>query len=73
MRGHIKFLNRHGVKFDWDNDDLEEIELSKTDKKLVQPEFISEVPGIEFQGDYDMIIGTNPDAGAEKEMPFVAP
>ena len=38
----------------------------------MQPEFIAEVPGIEFQEDYDMMIGPNPDAGSEKEMPFVA-
>ena len=32
LRGQIKFLNRHELKFDWDNDDLKEIKLSKTDK-----------------------------------------
>ena len=62
MRGQIKFLNRHGVKSDWDNDDLEEIELSKTNEKFVQPDFIAEVPGIAVQGDYDKIIGPKPDA-----------
>ena len=63
-----KFLNRHGVKFDWDNDNLEEIELSKTDEKLVQPDFISEVPGIAIQGDYDKIIRPKLDAGSDKEI-----
>ena len=29
LRGQIKFLNRHGLKFDWDNDDFKEIDLSK--------------------------------------------
>ena len=72
MRGQIKFLNRHGVKFDWDNADLEEIELSKTDENLVQPDFIAEVPGIAVQGDYDNIIGPKPDAGSDKEIPSVA-
>ena len=66
MRGQIKFLNRHGEKFDWDNDDLEETEVSKTDEKLVQPEFIAEVPDIDVQGEYDGIIGPKPDAGSEK-------
>ena len=60
------------MKFDWDNDNLDEIELSKTDEKLVQPEFIAEVPGIEVQGDYDMIIRPKPDAGLDKEMLSVA-
>ena len=32
LRGQIKFLNRHGLKFNWDNDDLKEIELSKIDE-----------------------------------------
>ena len=66
LRGQIKFLNRHGEKFDWDNDDLEEIGVSKTDEKLVQPDFIAEVPGIPVQGDYDKIIGPKPDAGLDK-------
>ena len=61
MRGQIK----------WDNEDLEEIELSKTDEKLVQPDFIDEVPGIAVQGDYDKIIGPKPDAGSYKEIPSV--
>ena len=72
MRGQIKFLNRHGIKFDWDNDDLEEIEPSKTEEKLVQPDFIAEVPGIAVQGDYDKIIRTKPGAGSDKEIPSVA-
>ena len=67
LRGQIKFLNRHGVKFNWDNDDLEEIELSKTEEKLVQPDFIAEGPGIEVQGDYDQIIRPKPDAGSDKD------
>ena len=46
MCGQIKFLNRHRVKFDWDNDDLEEIELSEQVEKLVQLDFIYEFPGI---------------------------
>ena len=51
---------------------MEEIELSKTDEKLVQPEFIAEVPGIAVQGDYDKIIGPKPDVGSDKEIPSVA-
>ena len=27
MQGRIKFLNRNGEKFDWDNDDLGQIEV----------------------------------------------
>ena len=50
---------------------MKEIELSKTDEKLVQPDYIAEVPGIEVQGDYDQIIGPKPDAGAHKKIPSV--
>ena len=38
----------------------------------MQPDFIAEVPGIEVQGDYDMIIGSKPDVGSDKEMPSFA-
>ena len=31
--------------------------------------YISEVPGIEVQGDYDQIIGPKPDAGTHKKIP----
>ena len=31
------------------NDDLKDIELSKTDETLVHPDYIAEVPGIEVQ------------------------
>ena len=51
---------------------MEEIELSKTDEKLVQPDFIAKVSGIAVQGDYDKIIGTKTDAGSDKEIPSVA-
>ena len=72
LRGQIKFLNRYGEKFDWDNDNLEEIKVSKMDEKLVQPDFIAGVPGIEVQGDYDNIIGTKPDVRSDKEIPSFA-
>ena len=50
---------------------MKEIELSKTDEKLVQPEYIAEVPGIEVQGDYYQIIGPKPDAGTHNKITFV--
>ena len=40
-------------------------------KKLVQPDYISEVPGIEVQGDYDKIIKPKPEAGTHKKIPSV--
>ena len=50
---------------------MKDIELSKTDEKPVQPEYIAEVPGIKVQGDYDQIIGPNLDAGTHKKIPSV--
>ena len=50
---------------------MKETELSKTDEKLVQPDYIAEVPGIEVQGDYDQIIGPKPDAETHKNIPSV--
>ena len=38
----------------------------------MQPDFISEVPGIAVQGDYDKIIGPKLDVGSDKEIPSLA-
>ena len=38
MRGKINFLNRNGEKFDWDNDNLDEIQVVDEEPKLVQPD-----------------------------------
>ena len=52
MRNKLKFLNRNGEKFDWENDDLAEIEVKPREEKLVQPGFIAEIPGIPLESDY---------------------
>ena len=41
LNGQIKFLNRKGEKFDWDNDDLTENEMADKEPKLVQTDFIA--------------------------------
>ena len=41
LKGQIKFMNQKGEKFDWDNDDLTEIEMSDIEPKLVQPNYIA--------------------------------
>ena len=61
LRGGIKFLNRNGEKFDWENEYLGEIEVVVKDLKLIQPDFIAEIPGIEVDSNYDKIIGPKPD------------
>ena len=36
-RGCIKFLNRNGERFDWDNDDLSDLEVNNEQPKLTDP------------------------------------
>ena len=52
MQNKLEFLNRNGEKFDWENDDLAEIEVKTVEEKLVQPNFIAEIPGIPLESDY---------------------
>ena len=61
MQGIIKFLNRNGENFDWDNDDLGEIEVVVKEPKLIKPDFIAEIPGIDMDSDCDKTIGPKPD------------
>ena len=42
-RGCIDFLNRKGEKFDWDNDDLSELEVVSKQPKLMDPG-VAEIP-----------------------------
>ena len=51
MRRKLEFLNRNGEKFDWENDDLAEIEVKTREEKLVQPDFIVEITGIPLESD----------------------
>ena len=55
MRNKLEFLNRNGEKFDWEDDDLAEIEVKTKEEKLVQPDFIAEIPGIPLESDYQKI------------------
>merc|ERR1712194_877818 len=57
QRGHLKFLNRNGEKFDWENNDLANLETNRTEEKLEHPDFIAEIPGIETEVDYEDIVG----------------
>ena len=65
LKGQNKFLNRKGEKFDWYNDDLIEIEIANKEPKLFQPNFIAEIPGIDFKSNYDPIIGPKPNIELE--------
>ena len=66
LRGRIDFLNRKGEKFDWDNDDLADLKAVDEQPKLVHPDIISEIPGIETADMYDDIIGPTPDDGKKR-------
>ena len=61
MLGRIKFINRNGEKFDWDNNDMGENEVVVKEPKIIQPDFIAEIPVIEMDSDYDKIMGPKPD------------
>ena len=52
MKNKLEFLNQNGGKFDWENDDLAEIKVKTREEKLVQPNFIAEIPGIPLESDY---------------------
>ena len=65
LKGQIKFLNRKGEKFDWENEDLTEIEMADKETKLVHPNCIAEIPGIEVKSDYEPIIGPQPNTEPE--------
>ena len=70
LKVQIKFLNRKGDKFDWDNDNLIEIKMADKEPKLVQTKFISEIPGIEVESDYEPIIGTKPNTEPEVKTSY---
>ena len=49
QRGHLKFLDQNGETFDWKNDNLANLEMDWTENKLIHPDFIAELPGIETE------------------------
>ena len=71
LKGQIKFLNRKGEKFDWDNDYLTEIEMADKEPKLFRPDFISEIPVIEVESDHEPIIGPKPNTEPEVKSSYV--
>ena len=71
LKGQIKFLNRKGEKFDWDNDNLTETEIADKEEKLVQTNFIAEIPGIEVESNYEPIIGPKPNTEPEVKSSYV--
>ena len=72
MRGQIKFLNKHGVNFDWDNDDLEEIKLSKTDEKSCNLTLLLRSLVLQFSKTMIRSSGPSHMRGRKKKIPSVA-
>lgn len=70
QRRHLKTLNRNGKRFDWENGALIHLETDRTEEKLVHPDFISEIPGIETEADYEDIVG--PQSSSEGYKPMMA-
>ena len=57
VKEDIKFLNRHGHRFEWDNEYIDEIEVIREDPNKVLPDVLDEIPRIELESDYDKVIG----------------
>ena len=49
MKDSVQFLNRKGEKFDWNNDDLDDLEIKKDPSKLIHFDVLVEFPGMELQ------------------------
>ena len=49
MKDSIQSLNRKGKKFDWDNDKLFDLEVKKNQSKMIHPDILAELTGIELR------------------------
>ena len=47
----ITFLNRHHDKFDWENDNMSDLVVTKDQPKLIHPTIAAELPGIDVESD----------------------
>ena len=52
LQGRINFLNRKGKTFDLDNNDLSELKADDMQPKLIHPDIISEISGVEIEAMY---------------------
>ena len=48
----IQFCNRRGGKFDWDNDDMSELKVTTELPKMIHPDMVVNIPGIELESDF---------------------
>ena len=55
---NLEFLNSHRKKFDWENEEIDGNDNVKWFlKKMVHPDIISDIPGVELENDYDNTVG----------------
>ena len=55
MEDSIQFLNRKGKKFNWDNDELSDLEVKKDPIKMIYPDIPAELPGIKLECDLNTL------------------
>ena len=55
MKDSIQFLNRKGKKFDWDNDELSDLEVKKYPIKIIYPDITAELPRIKLERDLNTL------------------
>ena len=49
----LKFHNSKSENFDWDNEEIEgNYNVKVGQKKMVHPDVIAEIPGVEIESDY---------------------
>ena len=48
MKDSVQFLNRKGEKFDWDDDELSDLEVKTEPSKMIHPDISAELPGMEL-------------------------
>ena len=66
MEGRIDLLNRKGEIFDWDNNNLVDLQAIDKQPQLIHPDIISEIPGVKTVDLYNHIIGPTPIVEEEK-------
>jgi hypothetical protein len=65
----IQFLNRLGKQFEWDNDEVEDLQVVMNEPEKVQRDHgvPAEIPGIEIEDDYKAVPGPAVEHELEKE------
>ena len=57
----IQIRNRHGGNFDWDNDDMSALEVTTELLKMIHPDMVANLPGIELEFFFPRLETPTPD------------